>query len=90
MFLEVDIQKNFAEFGCRVRFALETEKCGVFGPSGSGKSTLMYMLAGLLQPDEGHITLNGLTLFDKRQGSTFPPKQDGWGLFFSMPTYFRI
>lgn len=82
MFLEVDIQKNFAEFGCRVRFALETEKCGVFGPSGSGKSTLMYMLAGLLQPDEGHITLNGLTLFDNKAGINLPPEARRVGVVF--------
>ncbi len=29
------------------------------GPSGCGKSTLMLMIAGLLEPSEGHIRLNG-------------------------------
>ena len=43
-----------------VSFALanHTFTC-LIGPSGSGKSTLLHILAGLLRPDEGHVTLNG-------------------------------
>jgi ABC-type multidrug transport system ATPase subunit len=32
---------------------------GIRGPSGSGKSTLMALLAGLLRPDAGSVTLGG-------------------------------
>ena len=31
----------------------------LLGPSGCGKSTLMLMIAGLLEPSEGHIELGG-------------------------------
>jgi len=82
MLLEVDVSKSFAEFQCRVNFSLESDKCGVFGPSGSGKSTLMHMLAGLLQPDEGRITLNGLTLFDDKRGINLPPEARRVGVVF--------
>lgn len=34
----------------------------IVGPSGCGKSTLLSMLAGLLVPEEGTITLNGQPL----------------------------
>lgn len=36
----------------------------VFGPSGAGKSTLLRLLAGLEQPDSGHIDINGQRLTD--------------------------
>jgi molybdate transport system ATP-binding protein len=80
--LEVDVLKRFAEFQCRVKFSLNSAKCGVFGPSGSGKSTLMSMLAGLLPPDEGHISLNGLTLFDSHTGINLPPEARRVGVVF--------
>ncbi len=82
MFLEVDVEKSFADFQCRVKFSLESKKCGVFGPSGSGKSTLMHMLAGLMRPDAGRIKLNGQTLFDEKTGINLPPEQRRVGVVF--------
>jgi putative ABC transport system ATP-binding protein len=38
------------------------ETVAVIGPSGSGKSTLMNCLAGLDEPDGGHVTINGKRL----------------------------
>lgn len=38
---------------------------GVFGPNGSGKSTLLRVIAGLITPASGTITMNGNT-FDHR------------------------
>ena len=35
------------------------EVIGITGPSGCGKTTLLYALAGLLQPDEGRLYLDG-------------------------------
>lgn len=44
----------------RVDFALWPGEVHVLlGENGAGKSTLVSMLAGLLQPDEGTVTLNG-------------------------------
>ncbi len=36
------------------------EWVAVMGPSGCGKSTLLHMIGGLLRPDSGSITLDGL------------------------------
>lgn len=38
------------------------EVFGLLGPNGAGKSTTMMMLAGLLEPDSGTITLEGRRL----------------------------
>lgn len=35
------------------------ERVAVTGPSGSGKSTLLAILAGLLQPDQGTVLIDG-------------------------------
>lgn len=32
---------------------------GILGPNGSGKSTLIKMMAGVLKPTSGQITING-------------------------------
>jgi iron complex transport system ATP-binding protein len=32
---------------------------GILGPNGSGKTTLLRLLAGMLRPESGHVTLNG-------------------------------
>jgi ABC-2 type transport system ATP-binding protein len=46
-----------------VDFAVaEGEIFGLVGPDGAGKSTIMRMLAGVLQPDAGSITLAGVDL----------------------------
>lgn len=38
----------------------EGEFCIIVGPSGCGKSTLLNCLAGLVEYDTGHITINGM------------------------------
>ena len=38
---------------------------GLLGPNGCGKSTLIKMIAGLLQPTEGEILVNGIPVSDE-------------------------
>ena len=54
----------------------------LFGPSGSGKSTILNMVAGLLRPDQGHIRVNGTTLFDSATGIDLPPNKRQLGYIF--------
>lgn len=47
----------------RANFALcRGETLGIIGESGSGKSTLAALVAGLMPPETGSVTLNGITL----------------------------
>lgn len=51
-----------------IQFKLQqNEKLGIIGPTGSGKSTLIKLLAGLLQPTSGQITVNRHPLNHYRQ-----------------------
>jgi ABC-2 type transport system ATP-binding protein len=57
-----DVSKFYGEvLGVnRVSLALEPGITGLVGPNGSGKTTLMNLMAGLLRPDQGRISVLGL------------------------------
>ena len=40
---------------------------GLIGTNGAGKSTVLRMLAGVLEPDEGEIAVDGLPVFDNME-----------------------
>ena len=46
--------------------AQEAETWAILGPSGCGKTTLLYLLAGLLQPLQGTISVQGQELIRPR------------------------
>ena len=54
----------------------------LFGPSGAGKTSVLDMVAGLLQPDRGKITVAGTTLFDSAAGIDLPPERRACGYVF--------
>jgi putative ABC transport system ATP-binding protein len=41
--------------------------CALIGPSGCGKTTLLHIFAGLLQPTQGGVVLNGDDLYQPRR-----------------------
>ena len=56
--LKVHIQKELKEFDLVVDFELEKKRLGILGPSGCGKSMTLKSIAGIVNPDEGVISLN--------------------------------
>jgi len=50
-----------------VNLKIEQGMFGLLGPNGAGKSTLMKILAGLLEPTAGRVSMNGADLSDPAQ-----------------------
>jgi ABC-type multidrug transport system fused ATPase/permease subunit len=42
------------------------ESVGIVGPTGTGKSTLLDIILGMLEPERGHITVDGAPLGERR------------------------
>ncbi|HEY0260565.1 MAG TPA: ATP-binding cassette domain-containing protein, partial [Lacisediminihabitans sp.] len=56
------------------------ETVAILGPNGAGKSTALAVIAGLLRPDAGAASWEGITLFDTARGSWLPPHRRGVAL----------
>ena len=77
--IDVDIQLTVSDgrrrFDLAVRFASGVPFAALYGPSGAGKTLTLQAIAGLLRPAQGHIRLDGRTLFDSAQGINVPTPQ---------------
>ncbi len=70
--LRVAIEKQLGEFTLSASFTSEGRVTGLFGASGAGKTSLVNMIAGLLRPDRGTISINGEILDDTEKGIHVP------------------
>lgn len=62
--LKAHIIKKRRELQVDVSLQLEAGSAvGLFGASGAGKSTVLACIAGIEEPDDGFVQLNGLQLF---------------------------
>lgn len=82
MLLEVKIRKKLKEFTLDVDFVVKDAVLGLMGSSGSGKSMTLKCIAGIEEPDEGRIVLDGRVLFDSQQGISLKPQQRHIGYMF--------
>ena len=58
------------------------EAVAVMGPSGSGKTTLLHVLAGILTPDRGSVTLDGVDLSSASDTTRTRLRRDSIGFVF--------
>ncbi len=70
-------------FHLDIKFSAGKGKTTVLlGESGAGKSTVLLLLAGLLHPERGHISLEEDTYFDSERGIAIPPQERPFGYVF--------
>ncbi len=80
--LEIDVEKSLESFKLAVQFQAGRGALGLLGASGAGKSMTLRMIAGVVTPDSGRITLNGRVLFDSSSGEKIPPARRSIGVVF--------
>jgi molybdate transport system ATP-binding protein len=54
----------------------------LYGPSGAGKTSIIRMIAGLMTPEKGNITINGLVWFDSQKKINLKPQKREIGIVF--------
>ena len=83
--LKVDIQKKLKEFDLVVDFELEKKHLGILGPSGCGKSMTLKSIAGIVDPDNGVVSLNTgeeTIYFDSNKKINLKPQKRNVGYLF--------
>jgi molybdate transport system ATP-binding protein len=80
--LGVDVDKRLGDFSIAARFETAAGVTALFGPSGAGKTTLVNMIAGLVAPDRGRITLADAVLFDSARRIDVPAHRRRIGYVF--------
>jgi molybdate transport system ATP-binding protein len=80
--LSVDVEKKLGDISLAARFRSEGGATALYGPSGAGKTTIVNMIAGLVAPDRGRISLEDETLFDSATNVNVPAHRRRIGYVF--------
>src|SRR5579859_3426045 len=81
--LNVALETDLNTFHLALNFSVKQGTTTVLlGESGAGKSTVLRLLAGLLHPRNGQISLQDVTYFDSEQRVNVPPQLRPFGYVF--------
>jgi ABC-type sulfate/molybdate transport systems ATPase subunit len=82
------MEHRVGTFTLRINFSLTTPWTVLFGPSGAGKSMILRILGGLLQPQNGRITMQDHIVLDVKQGISIPAGKRKIGYVTQQPALF--
>ena len=81
--LEIEAQKQLRDFDLDVKFRVRNgEILMLVGENGCGKTTVLNLIAGLIPPDSGKISLGGETLFSSNFEVNLSPESRNIGYVF--------
>ena len=81
--LHIDVKKQLGTLPLEAHLDIPSQGAtALFGLSGSGKSSLINLVSGLINPDEGVISLNDRELFNSAQNVCVPINQRNIGYVF--------
>lgn len=85
--IRISIRKKLNLAGGRGELNIDTELAdhsftAFYGPSGAGKTSLLRIIAGLLQPEQGIIEVNGQTWLNTAKKINLPAQKRNIGFVF--------
>jgi molybdate transport system ATP-binding protein len=85
--IKVDIEKKLKAYGGQQVLKIVHEFPSgtitkIYGPSGAGKTTFLKIIAGLIQPENGKITVDDTTWFDTTSKISLSPQLRKVGFVF--------
>ncbi|GAJ95751.1 molybdenum ABC transporter ATP-binding protein [Rhizobium rhizogenes] len=82
MTLSVDIRHRLGAFSLDTAFTTDGGVTALFGRSGSGKTSMIRIIAGLIRPDHGRVSLDGDVLADSDKRLFIPRHRRRFGYVF--------
>ena len=82
MSVAVAVRHRLGDFALDSAFESQGRLTAIFGASGSGKTTLINVIAGLIKPDWGQITIDGAVLTDTEEHLAVPVHRRRIGYVF--------
>ncbi len=82
MSFDLAVRRRLGEADIAASFSVGAGLTALFGPSGAGKTSILNMVAGLIRPDHGHVSVSGETLFDAGARIDLPPHRRRAGYVF--------
>lgn len=80
--LSLTVTKRLRTFEVDVQLNISRGITLLLGPSGHGKTSLLNMVSGNMTPDDGHIAIDDVVMFDKARGIHMPMEQRNVGYVF--------
>jgi molybdate transport system ATP-binding protein len=80
--IAVDVSHRLGDFALDAAFESSGRLTALFGPSGSGKTTLVNLIAGLMRPQRGRISVDGRVLADTETRTLLPARKRRIGYVF--------
>jgi molybdate transport system ATP-binding protein len=82
MTLAIDIKHRLGSFLLDAQFEAGSGLIALFGRSGSGKTSIINIIAGLVRPDQGCVSIDGIVLVDSSRGLFVPRHRRRIGYVF--------
>jgi molybdate transport system ATP-binding protein len=80
--VQLDVRHSLGRIDLDVALSLDGGLTAVEGASGAGKTSLLNVIAGLIRPDAGAVTVDGDVVTDVARGVWVPPHRRRIGYMF--------